>query len=264
MDGGGGGDLSAGGGGDLRVAGDLSGDGGSGWLKLAPGTRWQIQLSGTVDVSVGAAVYDIDLFDTPQATIDMLQAMGKGVICYFSAGTYEDWRPDASQFPATVRGSALPDWPGEWWLDVRSPIVRDLMSARLDLAAQKRCDGVDPDNVDGYANDNGLGLTAADELDFNRFLTGAAHARGLAVGLKNDLDQIPELVADYDFAVNEQCAMYQECDTLAPFLAAGKSVLQIEYGDQTLADTICPDANAHDRDALVKNLSLDAFRIACR
>jgi len=31
----------------------------------------------------------------------------------------------------------------------------------LDLAAQRGCDGVEPDNVDGYSNDNGFGLTAA-------------------------------------------------------------------------------------------------------
>ena len=37
-------------------------------------------------------------------------------------------------------------------------------------------------------------LTAADQLDYNRFLAEQAHQRGLAIGLKNDLDQVASLV----------------------------------------------------------------------
>ena len=67
--------------------------------------------------------------------------------------------------------------------------------------------------MDGYANANGLGLTAADQLNYNRFLASAAHARGLSVGLKNDIDQIDALVDPttvggtdfFDWALNEQC-----------------------------------------------------------
>ena len=36
------------------------------------------------------------------------------------------------------------------------------------------CDGVEPDNVDGYVNDTGFDLTAGDQLDFNRFARGEA------------------------------------------------------------------------------------------
>ena len=41
---------------------------------------------------------------------------------------------------------------------------------RLDLAAAKGCDAVDPDNVDGYANPTGFDLTGDDQLAFNRWL----------------------------------------------------------------------------------------------
>lgn len=40
------------------------------------------------------------------------------------------------------------------------------MGQRLDLAVHKCFDGVDLDNVDGYNNDNGLGLTKNDSIDF--------------------------------------------------------------------------------------------------
>jgi hypothetical protein len=109
--------------------------------------------------------------------------------------------------------------------------------------ASAGCDGVDPDNVDGYSNATGFPLRAADQLAYNRFLAGEAHARGLAVGLKNDLDQVAALAADFDFAINEQCFAYDECAALAPFTRAGRSVLQIEYGAvASLAPRVCPEA----------------------
>lgn len=115
------------------------------------------------------------------------------------------------------------------YVDIRSPIVRSLIEARLDLAVSKGCDGVEPDNVDEYQNSNGLGITAADQIDFNSFVAGAAHARGLSVGLKNDLDQVKSLVGDYDWALDEQCNQYSECASLNPFVTAGKAVFGVEY-----------------------------------
>lgn len=124
------------------------------------------------------------------------------------------YRPDSGKFPDSVKGSPLdPPFADELWLDIRSPVVRDLMKARLDLAVTRGCDGVEPDNVDGYSNDNGLKppLTAAEQLDFNKFIAAEAHARALSVGLKNDLDQLGELVSHFDWALNEECFTYDEC-----------------------------------------------------
>ena len=229
-----------------------------------PGTSWQIQFTGRLDTSLDVEVYDIDLWDTPAATIARLQRAGRRVICYLSAGSWENWRPDADRFPAATLGRPLDGWPGERWLDVRSPAVRAIVRDRFDLAAEKGCDAVDPDNVDGYANRTGFPLTARDQLSFNRFLAEEAHARGLAVGLKNDVEQIPSLVRWFDFAVNEECFRYDECERLTPFIEAGKPVFQIEYGPPRLAPRICPRANALNFDTLIKNLRLDAERTPCR
>ena len=68
-----------------------------------------------------------------------------------------------------------------------------MIASRLDIAAARGCDGVEPDNVDGYDNDSGFELTRADQIDFNRFLATEAHQRGLSVGLKNALDLVEEL-----------------------------------------------------------------------
>ena len=193
----------------------------------------------------------------------MIQWVGLAVVAIYAI-TYAVMMTRAAQFPAAAIGDALDGWPGERWLDVRSAEVRALMEARLDVAVTRGCDGVEPDNVDGYANTTGFPLTAADQLDYDRFLATAAHARGLSVGLKNDLDQIDDLVGAFDWALDEECWAYDECDLLDPFVAAGKAVFQVEYGAAGLADTVCPQANAKDFDTLIKNLDLDDWRVACR
>lgn len=236
------------------------------WYRPAPLVTWQWQLTGTVNTTYDVEIYDIDLFDSSETLIQQLQAAGKKVICYFSAGSYEEWRSDADQFAANDLGKPLDDWAGERWLDIRSANVRSIMGKRLDLAVQKGCDGVEPDNVDGYTNDPGFDLTAADQLEFNRFIANAAHSRKLSVALKNDLDQIEELVDYFDFAVNEQCFEYSECGALTPFISKGKAVLSVEYKQSYIDDpkTLCADANDRQFSTLLLPLNLDdAFRVSC-
>jgi hypothetical protein len=250
----------------LVGSGFIDGAGGTeaAWWKPAPGTSWQIQFSGKIDLNLDVQVWDLDLFDTSASTIKKLHDKGRKVICYFSAGSYEDWRPDARSFPKAAIGDPLDDWEGEWWLDVRNSTIRTIMKKRLDLAVTKGCDAVDPDNVDGYTNESGFPLTASHQLTYNKYLASEAHKRGLAIGLKNDLDQVSKLVGSFDFQINEQCFEYDECDLLKPFIDRGKPVFNIEYGSASKARRICPRANALNFDTLIKNLSLDAKRTACR
>jgi len=232
------------------------------------GTTWNWQLFGDIDTSFEVEMYDVDLFETPQKVINKLQDDGRIVICYFSAGSFEEWRDDADQFPDEVIGEPLPEWEGEYWLDLTSQDVRDIMLDRLDVAVDKGCDGVEPDNVDGFINDNGFDLTYEDQLDFNTFIAGAAHERGLSVGLKNDLDQIEDLVDDFDWALNEECYFYDECEMYEPFLWADKAVFHVEYVDDKadgpdLADEICGSEAIMDFSTLIKEWDLYAWHISC-
>ena len=234
------------------------------------GTSWQIVLSGTLDANPpNVAAFDLDLFDTPATTISSLHSKGSKVSCYCAAGALENWRPDASSFPASVVGSPLDGWPGENWLDIRSPLLQPIMSARLDLAVSKGCDGVDPDNVDGYDNNSGFPLTQADSVAYMQFLAGAAHSRGLAIGLKNAGDIIPKVIGDMQWAVNEQCVQYDECDVTQPFIAAGKPVFHIEYPDgapnvdAATEASICGDSTAKGFSTLLKDMNLDNWFYAC-
>jgi len=227
-----------------------------------PHTTWQWQLTTPVDLSVPADMYDIDLFDNSADVVAALHASGRRAICYLSAGTYEPGRPDSGVFPAAVLGDQVAGWPSERWLDIRRlDVLGPIMEQRLDLCRAKGFDGVEADNVDGYSNSTGFPLTAADQLAYNRFLVAAAHARGLSVGLKNDLDQAAELQSDYDWALNEECFQNSECDLLRPFVAAGKAVFNVEYSLDTSA--FCPLAQALGFMSMRKSLSLDASRTPC-
>jgi len=226
------------------------------------GVTWQWQLSGPLDLSVNAQVYDVDLFDTSAAQVGQLQSQGSKVICYLSAGSYEAYRPDSNKYPAAVLGNTLEGWPDERWLDIRQlDVLLPIIAARMDLCAKKGFDAVEPDNVDGYQNDSGFSLTAKDQETFNRALAQLAHDRGLAVGLKNDLDQVALLQPVFDFAVNEQCAEYNECSVLSPFIKADKPVFHVEY-DLPLS-SFCPTTNALGFSSLRKSLDLDATWTPC-
>ncbi len=117
----------------------------------APGTSWQWQLTGDFDASIEAEVYDLDLFETSPETVAGLHARGKRVLCYLSAGSQEDWGPDAGGFSKRnhwpqlhrLAGRTLAGHPAHYPL---API----MGARLELCAAKGFDGVEADNLDSY------------------------------------------------------------------------------------------------------------------
>jgi hypothetical protein len=204
-------------------------------------------------------VFNIDLYagngtSLNTAAVKQIHARGARAVCYVDAGTWEDWRPDAAKFPKALLGKGN-GWPGERWLDIRATnVLLPLIDARVAKCAKAGFDGVDYDNVEGYANNSGFPLTAAVQLKVNKAIAGLAHKRGMAVGLKNDLAQLAALRTSFDFAVNEQCFAYKECGLYKPWINAGKPVVQIEYAGN--AKAICLDANAKGRDTMVKKLAL--------
>ena len=239
------------------------------WYRPTVATTWQWQLQGTINTAYTVDLYDIDLFDTSATLIASLQASGKRVICYFSAGSFEDFRSDAASFRSQDLGNPLGGFPDERWLDIRSASVLAIMEARLDVAVDKGCDGVEPDNMDGFTNNTGFNLTPGDQLTFNRTIANEAHERGLSVGLKNDLDQISDLIAFFDFQVNEQCHEFDECAALDAFITAGKPVFNAEYDAQLVSDAaaraqLCEAALIRNLRTLILPLDLDdSFRFSC-
>ncbi|MBV9416827.1 MAG: endo alpha-1,4 polygalactosaminidase [Solirubrobacterales bacterium] len=224
-------------------------------------TTWQWQLTTPVRQSVQAQMFDIDLFDNSASVVAALHRRGRHVICYLDAGTIENYRADTGRFPTSVQGKTN-GWPGERWLDIRNlSALEPIMRARFSLCKRKGFDGVEADNVDGYANDTGFPLTAADQLTYNRWLARTAHSFGLSIALKNDLDQVPALERYFDFALDEQCFEYTECDKLRPFVAAHKAVFEVEYN--LSPDEFCAQANALGFMSMRKTLDLGVNRQVC-
>ncbi|WP_405885356.1 endo alpha-1,4 polygalactosaminidase [Streptomyces sp. NBC_01384] len=226
-----------------------------------PGVAWQWQLDGEVDPSADVPVYDIDGFENSAADVARLHRDGRKVICYVNVGAWENFRPDKDDFPRSVLGASN-GWEGERWLDIRRlSVLRPIMERRVDMCRAKGFDAVEPDLVEGYGNDTGFPLTASDQLAYNRMIAHIAHARGMSVGLKNDLPQIPRLLSDFDFAVNEECAQYDECAQLSPFIAAGKAVFHVEYQEST--SEFCAESRRLKLSSMRKKLELGVWRQPC-
>lgn len=186
-----------------------------------------------VETNYDQEVVAIDLFDTTKTQISQLKSDGKSVICYFSAGTVENWRSDAGDFPLDAVGSDMDGWAGEKWLDTTHAGVRNIMANRIQLASEKGCQAVDPDNIDGYLHATSFDLTINDTKNYLIFLANEAHTRGLLIGMKNAAEisgDGSDFVKNHmDFAVVEECHAYNECDQYSQFIELGRPVFAIEY-----------------------------------
>jgi hypothetical protein len=228
--------------------------------RWAPGpttAAWQWQLQGKVQTNVAACVDEVDGFETSKATVAKLHANGVKVICYLDVGSWEDYRPDASQFPKSSLGDVYEGWEEERWLDIAHfQKFAPIMEKRIAMCAEKGFDGVEPDNIAGWENKTGFPLTRADQRRYNLWIARQVHQRGMAVALKNDPGQAKELVGHFDFAVVEECFQYEECDLFKPFIAAGKAVFEAEY--QLPPEKFCAQAKELGFSSIRKGLELFA------
>ncbi len=247
---------------------------------LTPGTSWQWQIDGgTINETVLDAVsnpkkmYDIDMFATDSATIQRLHNKGIYVVCYVETGSWENYRPDAGAYPASVLGNALAGFPNERLVDIRQiAVLQPIIAARFDTAKAKGCDGIEPDLDDTYNGYNsGFPLTMQDQLAFNKAVADLAHARGMSIGLKNGASGgafEQAMVQFTDWALNEECNQFGECGGYNVYVAANKAVFQVEYSASgTTTAQFCPADNAANFDGILKlsSASLGALpRTACR
>jgi hypothetical protein len=231
--------------------------GGERWRPAPRTAAWQWQLQGRLDLSLPASVYDIDGFAAKRSQVAALHRRGRRAICYLDVGSWESYRPDRAAFPAAVIGARYEGFPDERWLDVsRFRLFRAPLEARIAICAGKGFDAVEPDNLAGFENDTGFAISAADQLRFNRWIAAQVHRRGMAVALKNDPEQVTELLPSFDFAIVEECFQFDECGRFSPFVAAGKAVFEAEYELPTAE--FCDRARALGFSAIGKSYDLFA------
>jgi hypothetical protein len=219
---------------------------------------WYWQLQGKIKNGQPVAAYDIDGFETTAGEVATLHAQGKRVICYVDVGTAENWRPDYGRFPASVLGQPN-GWPGERWIDIRRlEVLEPIMTARFQMCREKGFDAVEPDNIEAFSNNSGFPISAQEQLTFNEWVAGEVHSLGMAILQKNDGEQVAALQSRFDGALTEQCNQFHECASFKAYLAAGKPVLNAEYGLST--KRFCAADNAAGIMGARLNLALNGRR----
>ena len=223
------------------------------------------QLPDLLAVVGEADLVELDAFDTSAATIAALHDRGLKVLCYVNFGALETWRADARQFPAAVIGSAYQGWPNEYWLDIRrTDVLLPLLAARITMARDKGCDGIDSDNLNGYEHATGFPLTRADQVRFNLALADTAHQLGMPISMKNGWQMAADMAPAFDWLVLESCYRNNGCRHYAPFVQANKAVFQLEYDNADFwTEELCPYAAAQGTSAMIVNRELDGWRAAC-
>jgi hypothetical protein len=83
----------------------------------------------------------------------------------------------------------------------------------------------------------------------------------MSVALKNDVEQIPQLLASFDFSIDEQCATYDECRTLLPFVRRDSAVFHVEY--ELPRSRFCHTTASLGLFSMRKRLELGRYRELC-
>jgi hypothetical protein len=231
------------------------------WVPNA-GVSWQWQLSGRIDLSVSAHVFDLDVDETPKSLVRELHDRGRRAICYVDVGTWESYRSDADDFPPDLLGKVVDGWPDERWLDIRDiDRLAPILGARFDTCARKGFDALEPDWLNHYQEDTGFPITKADSIAFARWVAREAHTRGLSVAQKNAPGLTKDVSDVFDFAITEDCARYDECHRYRVYLQRGAAVLDAEYEQPRRA--FCRETERLGVSAIRKHLALGAWRRAC-
>jgi hypothetical protein len=203
------------------------------------------------------------------AAVSAIHSNGARAICYVDAGTAESFRPDYqdyvnfnNQTGGALFGKPVGGFRNEYWLNINNDkgqrdFILSEVGKRVDRCVADGFDAVEFDNVDAYQNKTGLTISSDTQLLFDSSLANLAHSKGLTVGLKNDLGQLTDLKPYFDFAINEQCFQYKECNYPPPGLpdwtASGKAVFNVEYRSQSLN---CSQAATWSINSILKTVDL--------
>lgn len=281
--------------------------GGKGWWRPPQRVQWQLQLDNSFNITTdlltdtatdNVTVYTVDLKETSAQQIHKLRRAGKHVVCYFQAGT---WAPytiysheilgaseclngtcDCGNEVCGALGLRLENGTEDLWVNVSDSSVRKVMRKILNMAAEKQCNAVQPDNVNGFERDsyctgfeqcetctqpdedwNAMDVCAADFdawLDFNRWLAREAHCRGMGIAMSSNKYQADLLSRSHDFVIADSCLEFDECRPYAPFSNRGKAVLDVEYDldVQTTCSKAQRLASSVAISAMVKSYNLTA------
>ena len=203
---------------------------------------------GRVDYQLGGAWQPPD--DVTIVARDRTDPPLEGVysICYVNgfqtqpqeAAFWLDEHPDLVLRDADGEPQIDPNWPDEMALDVSTAASRSALASILgewiEGCADDGYQAVEFDNLDSYTRFDGL--TRDDSIAFATLLVDRVHELGLEAGQKNsaELGTIGRDDIGFDFAVSEECFVFDECALYTDVY--GAKVIDIEYDDTDL-DGLC-------------------------
>lgn len=192
--------------------------------------RFTFDLDGTFE-TYDTDMVIVDLFDIERSSIASYTNKGVTVACRFSAGTWENWRPDNMNFDDTAIGNNVDGWSGEKWLDTVSGEVKNLMLNRITVAKEKGCHAVEVVKVNGYAHDTSFDLYPGETKTYILQLATKAHNEGLLFGLNGSQEISGDAANFLDFAVAENCIASGTCCRFKEYIKLNKPVFAVEYSD---------------------------------
>ena len=236
------------------------GAGATTWTAPTPNAQFDYQLGGAYPPPAGTTVLSRDRLDAP--------AVGKYTICYVNAFQTQHadlagvWRrhPDlllhqpGVRVPPGADPSVKADAAKYWvkdagWdeilLDISTSAKRaalaEIVGRWIDACAADGFQAVEPDKLDSWTRNRNSRtlLSRQNATDYVAMLAARAHAAGLAIAQKNT-PQLSASRADvgFDFAIAEECARYNECDSYTGDYAT--NVIDIEYRGQDF-ERACAD-----------------------
>ncbi|OUM60832.1 glycoside hydrolase family 114 protein, partial [Piromyces sp. E2] len=175
----------------------------------------------------------VDVHSTKKETIAKYHSAGKKVICYFSAGSYENFREDKEamkKVSGLISSENLDGW-DEKYFNIKKSGIKPIMEKRIKLAAEKHCDAIEADNLDVCQNVEKIELSTRDCVTYAKWLAKTAHKYDVSIGLKNSKYIAEQVAGEFDFAINESCFTHGKyCQKYKElFLDHNKAVFSIQY-----------------------------------
>ncbi len=213
-----------------------------------PAAEGGFPTSGRVDYQLGGAYQPPD--DVTVVARDRTDPPLEGVysICYVNgfqtqpqeASLWLDEHPELLLRDDAGDPLIDPNWPDEMALDISTPENRSALAAIVGEWIQGCADdgyqAVEFDNLDSYTRFDGL--TLENMIAYATLLVDRVHDLGLDAGQKNsaDLGQRGPDEIGFDFAISEECFVFDECALYTEVY--GDRVIDIEYEDTDL-DGLC-------------------------
>jgi len=187
-------------------------------------------------------------------SIEALKANGNEVSAYISIGTGETYRADYEQLQPFLVTKAWGKWPDEFFVNVTSTEVLDIMKTRIDKIAAWGCDWVEFDNMDwAYDTNNrnkyNFHVTEEESAAYFQALCDYVHEKGMKCMAKNMTQEASNFDGVlYESYKNEKNWWNQS--GAQSFLNAGKLVIINHY-----KETKCREVYSDYKEIYNENLS---------